>query len=225
MEKAAVHRSVSKVAVGKETTQAQFFAPPSFKTAVVLANGAGANMLSPFMQTFAQGLAERGRFCALFNFLYQEKARKIPDKPGVLEETYRSVLTEVTARTKLPENRVAIGGKSMGGRIATHIASRTDCERIILLGYPLHPPGQPEKLRDAHLYAIKAKMLFISGSRDPFCDLDLLRPILSKLHAARIDIVEGGGHSLEVPKKSGVSQEDVYRTSLDEIDLFLKEDP
>lgn len=178
-------------------------------------------MQSPFMQAFARGLAERGFLSVLFNFIYQEKKRKVPDKPALLEATYSRVLAEVCSRTDLPEKKIAIGGKSMGGRIATQIAAGTGCNKIVLLGYPLHPPGQPEKLRDAHLYAIKAQMLFVSGTRDPFCSLDLFAPILSKLKTSRSYLVEGGGHSLEVPKKGGIPQHEVYATVLDKIQEFL----
>ncbi len=199
---------------------ARFFEPSEFKKALILANGAGANMESPFMRTFARGLAERGILSVLFNFPYQEKSRKIPDRPALLEETYHAVLAHAAAEFGLAESRIGIGGKSMGGRIASQIAAKTKCRKLVFLGYPLHPPGKPEKLRDAHLYAIKADMLFISGTRDPFCKPELFEAVLAKLPTAHSLQIEGGGHSLEVPRKTG-SQEDVYIRAQDAISRFL----
>lgn len=209
-----------QVSVGKDKVTVQIFRPQSFSNAVILGNGAGANLQSTFMQTFARSLVDRGIYTALFNFVYQEKQRKVPDKPALLEETYRAVLAKVEQDSGLSEAQIALGGKSMGGRIATQIAGSTQCKKIVLLGYPLHPPGQPEKIRDAHLYALKAQLLFVSGSRDPFCNPGLFASVIEKLPRARVMIIENGGHSLEIPKKSG-SQEEVYRQTSDAIAAFL----
>lgn len=218
-KKAAAVKTI-RVPAGKDKITAQLFRPVKFSQALILANGAGSNLKSPFMQTFARSLAERGIYVALFNFVYQEQKRKLPDKRALLEETYRAVLARVQEDSGLAETHIALGGKSMGGRIATQIAAGTKCKKIVLLGYPLHPPGQPDKIRDTHLYPLKARMLFVSGSRDPFCTQDLFAGVIEKLPRAVVLLIENAGHSLEIPKKSG-SQEEVYRQAADTIARFL----
>lgn len=213
-----------KIALGKEKISLIHYIPDSFSSALVLANGAGADMSHTFMRTFAGGLCERGFFVTTFNFPYQEKKRKAPDKPPVLEAAYEAVWNRTAEKSQLPHAKVFAGGKSMGGRIASQIAERLAIERLVFLGYPLHPPGSPEKLRDAHLYSIPGRMLFVYGTRDPFCTPELFRRVTSKLANAKVWPVEEGGHSLEIPKRSTVyaGQPEVYRLALDEIAAFLK---
>ena len=111
----------------------------------------------------------------------------------------------------------------MGGRIASQVAAAgADVAGLVLLGYPLHPPGQPEKLRTRHLPAIKVPMLFVQGSRDAFGTPDELRPVLERLTApVDLCVVEGGDHSYKVPKKL-MPQEQVFEFVLDEVDRWLR---
>src|ERR1700760_2481385 len=113
---------------------------------LVLAHGAGAPQQSAFMMAFARGLAARGVDVVTFNFLYTEQKRRIPDRAEKLEACYRAVIEAARGEASLSGNRMFIGGKSMGGRIATHLAAEAggDLSGVILLGYPLHPPGKPE---------------------------------------------------------------------------------
>jgi predicted alpha/beta-hydrolase family hydrolase len=136
------------------------------------------------------------------------------------------VIETVRNQKKLARNRLAIGGKSMGGRIASQVAAAGvgDLAGLVFLGYPLHPPGKPEKLRSEHLSLIQSPMLFIQGSRDAFGTADELRPIVKKLSGvATLHVVEGGDHSLKVPRSAGVAQEQVYEAVQDEIARWLKE--
>src|SRR6476661_1066396 len=153
---------------------------------VILAHGAGANQLHPFMRLFASGLAERGFDVLTFNFQYMEQGRKVPDPKAKLEACYRAIIEAARANKKLKGNRLVIGGKSMGGRIASQIAATPETAAhitaLIFLGYPLHPPGRPDKLRDAHLPQITAPMLFVQGSRDAFGTPDELRAVFKKHH-------------------------------------------
>jgi uncharacterized protein len=202
-------------------------------TTLILDHGAGANQLSGFMRLFANGLAERGLDVLTFNFLYMEQGRKVPDPGPKLESCYRSVIEAAAAHKKLKGNRIVIGGKSMGGRIASQVAAlesadesahskvnsgTPDIAGLVLLGYPLHPPGRPEKLRDAHLKDIRAPMLIIQGSRDAFGSPEELKSAIkkSKLRAT-LHIVEGGDHSLKVPKGAGVPQNQIYDDAMDRI--------
>jgi uncharacterized protein len=119
---------------------------------------------------------------------------------------------------------LVIGGKSLGGRIASQIAAAgADVAGLVFLGYPLHPPGRADQLRAQHLPAIKVPMLFVQGSRDPFGTPDELRLIIKKLKApAYLYVVETGDHSFKVLKRAGITQEDTYKAVLDEIATWLR---
>ncbi|MDQ1639562.1 MAG: uncharacterized protein QOF62_2901 [Pyrinomonadaceae bacterium] len=191
---------------------------------VILGHGAGANQLHPFMRLFASGLAERGFDVLTFNFQYMEQGRRVPDPKAKLESCYRAVIEAARNNKNLKGNRLVIGGKSMGGRIASQVAAEgaQKIAALVFLGYPLHPPGRPDKLRDAHLPQIKAPMLFVQGSRDAFGSPDELRATIKKhLLPATLHIVEGGDHSLKVPKSSGVTQAEVYASALDAIGSWV----
>jgi len=191
---------------------------------LILGHGAGANQTSAFLVDFATELAARGIDSVTFNFFYSEHRRGGPDPNDKLEACYRSVIEAVRKHKKLSRNRLAIGGKSMGGRIASQVAAAgiVDLAGLVFLGYPLHPPGRPEKLRSTHLPLIEAPMLFVQGSRDTFGTADELGPIVKKLPRATLHLIEGGDHSLKVPKRGGVTQEEVYSSVQDEIARWLK---
>ena len=194
--------------------------PKRSRVTLILGHGAGANQLSGFMRLFAAGLAERGVDVVTFNFLYTEQGRKIPDPAPRLEGCYRAVIEAALKHKKLKGNRLVIGGKSMGGRIASQVAAQNseDIDGLVFLGYPLHPPGRPEKLRWEHLPKIKAPMLFVQGARDAFGTKEEIVAMIKKLKLpATLYAVEGGDHSLKVPKKVNTSQEDVYDDAMDQI--------
>jgi predicted alpha/beta-hydrolase family hydrolase len=167
---------------------------------LVLAHGAGAPQQSSFMVGFANGLADRGVDVLTFNFLYTEQRRRVPDRTEALEACYRAAIG--VARRHFGRDIVFIGGKSMGGRIATHLAAADDAGAlgiagVVLLGYPLHPPGKPDQLRAAHLSHIRVPMLFVQGERDPFGTPDELRRVLEPLSSqVTLHVVEKGDHSL-----------------------------
>jgi hypothetical protein len=191
---------------------------------LILGHGAGADQTSGFMVSFATGLAARGIDAVTFNFVYTEQGRRVPDPNSKLEACYRAVIEAIRHR-KIGQGRLAIGGKSMGGRIASQVAARgvPDVAGLVYLGYPLHPPGKNDQLRAKHLSDIKAPMLFVQGSRDAFGTPDELRPIIIKLKApADLYVVAGGDHSFKVLKSAGVTQEDTYKVVLDRIDQWLR---
>jgi predicted alpha/beta-hydrolase family hydrolase len=189
-------------------------------TTIILGHGAGANQLHPFMRLFASGLAERGLDALTFNFVYMENRKGAPDPKAKLESCYKAVIDTATHHKKLKDNRLLIGGKSMGGRIASQVASEGD-DRIaglVFLGYPLHPPGQPQKLRTDHWSAIKAPMLFVQGTRDSLGTPEEIKPILKKLKLnASIYVIETGDHSFKVQKSAGVAQDVVFERAMDHI--------
>jgi len=175
---------------------------PGPATAVILAHGAGNDMRSAFLGAMHEGLAARGYVTVKFNFPYTEIGRRAPDPAPVLEACYTRVLDSVRRDPEIGARRVVIGGKSLGGRMATHLAAAgAEVAGVLLLGYPLHAPGKMDKPRVAHLPKIRAPMLFFAGTRDPLCNLELLQRTLQPL-PARIDlhIIDGGDHSFNVPK-------------------------
>jgi predicted alpha/beta-hydrolase family hydrolase len=194
---------------------------------LILAHGAGADQMSDFMVRFAEGIAARGTDTITFNFIYSEKGRGIPDRSDKLEACYRGVIEAFhQGLFDNNEKKLAIGGKSMGGRIASQVAAVDvrGIAGIVMLGYPLHPPGRPDKLRTEHLPKIKIPMLFVQGARDAFGTPAELRPILKDLQApADLYVVEGGDHSFKVPKRGGPPQEMVYNSVLDRIEEWLQD--
>jgi uncharacterized protein len=190
---------------------------------VVLGHGAGANQTSAFMRLFASGLAARGLDAMTFNFLYSEKGRGAPDPKPKLESCYRAIIESAAKHRKLRGNHLVIGGKSMGGRIASQVAaedteSGAQLAGLVFLGYPLHPPGKPEKMRDAHLKLIRTPMLFIQGSRDAFGSPEELRSVIERDGLpATLQVIAGGDHSFKIPKTAGMSQQQVYDLTMDQI--------
>ncbi len=199
--------------------------PARLGVTLLLAHGAGAGQTSGFMVAFASGLAARGIDVVTFNFSYTERGRRIPDPPRRLEACYRAALASTRARAGNRDSPVAIGGKSLGGRIASHLAVATELEDLVglvCLGYPLHPPGRPEKRRVAHLPDIRVPMLVVQGTRDTFGTPDELRPWLAPLgRAVTLHEVAGGDHSFKVPKRGPVLQSDVYDHAQDAVAGWL----
>jgi len=175
------------------------------QTLVVLAHGAGNDMHSPFLSAIHSGLAARGFAVVKFNFPYKERGGRAPDPAPVLEACYRRVLECLRADAGIGPVRVVIGGKSLGGRIASHLAAAGEpVSGLVFLGYPLHPAGKPQQLRVAHLPEITAPMLFVAGTRDPLARLDLLRSALARLpHPVTLHLIDGADHSFSVLKSLG----------------------
>jgi predicted alpha/beta-hydrolase family hydrolase len=171
------------------------------------------------MVAFAKGLAGRGIEVVTFDFPYMREKRRAPDKAPVLESAFRDAIREALDGASGPR-RLFIGGKSMGGRMATHLAAQGlgGLHGVVALGYPLHPPGRPDQLRDAHLPAIRTPVLIVQGERDAFGTPDELKAAIARMTApVTLHVVAGGDHSLAVSKAAGVAQRDVYRDVLDRI--------
>ena len=177
---------------------------------LVLAHGAGAGQQHPFMTAMASLLAARGIDVVTFDFDYMRERRKVPDKAPVLEACFGRVVDWATAQPEFSRHRLFIGGKSMGGRMATHLAAAGFVARggdgpsvagVVALGYPLHPPGKPLQLRTAHLPAIRTPLLIVQGSRDTFGTPDELQPVIEGMTApVTLHVVAGGDHSLTVAR-------------------------
>lgn len=199
------------VPVGGTAVTASVFGAARARTAVVLGHGAGGDRRTPFLMRLAEALAASGRGVLLYNFPYTERGGRRPDPPALLEETAAAV--HEAARVALGAERLVGGGKSMGGRIASQaVAKGAPADALVFLGYPLHPPGKPGQLRDAHLPAVAAPMLFVEGTRDAFARWDLLTAVLERLGPrATLHRVEGGDHSFAVPRRTGRTNAEVER--------------
>lgn len=171
--------------------------------AFVAAHGAGAGQNSAFMTRTARGLAARRVSCATFDFAYMATGRRVPDPAPALEAQWRQAIDE--AERVFAGLRLVIGGKSMGGRIASHVAAarRPGLAGLVFLGYPLHPPGKPQQRRDAHLPDIAEPMLFVQGSRDAFGSAEEIRALLPRLQRATLHEVNGADHSFKVGRGPG----------------------
>ncbi len=221
------------VQAGDGTTTAKLYQAEGDRAGLtlVLAHGAGAPQTHPFMVRFATGLATRGIDVATFNFLYTERKRKLPDRMPALEVCYRSVVAAVSAHRPWAGNRLVIGGKSMGGRAASHLAASPGelegrLDGLVLLGYPLHPPGKPDTLRVAHLAGIRVPVLVVQGERDPFGSPLELAPHFGTIPGSvTVHAVPQGDHSLAPPKRTGPPIDEVYDGVLDAIAAWLRVNP
>jgi predicted alpha/beta-hydrolase family hydrolase len=181
--------------------------PRRSRTLLVLAHGASGAMDSPFMDRIAADVAAAGITVVRFEFPYmaarrQTGARRPPDREPVLRQTWLDVVAELR-RGK----RLVIGGKSMGGRIASMVADEADVRGLVCLGYPFHPPGRPERLRTAHLEDLRTPTLILQGERDPFGPRPEVEAY-SLSPAIRLEWLPDGDHSFKPRRGSGVSEAD-----------------
>lgn len=196
--------------------------PENANQLLVLAHGAGAAMDSDFMNVVAQGVAAEGIGVARFEFPYMHRRRedgkkRPPDRQKILEDTWRDVMETLGGGPRL-----FIGGKSMGGRMASMLADEAQVKGLICLGYPFHPPGKPERLRTAHLADLQTPTLILQGTRDTLgkkeevVDYDLSKEI-------RVHWLEDGDHSLKPRVKSGRTLEQNLTETIQAMAAFIKE--
>jgi predicted alpha/beta-hydrolase family hydrolase len=183
--------------VGVEVSTASI-APAGSDGTLVVAHGAGAGMDHPFLVGFCRAMGDAGIATMRFNFPYAERGRRSPDPERALRAAWLAAYEAVVASSG--GRPVLAGGKSLGGRIASMcVADGMPAAGLVFLGYPLHPPGRPERIRDEHLYRVAAPMLFLHGTNDPFASGRLLAEVARKLgDRATVEEIEGGDHSFNV---------------------------
>jgi predicted alpha/beta-hydrolase family hydrolase len=208
--------------------------PTRASTLLVLAHGAGAGQASPFMTRYAAELASRGIDVVTFDFAYMARGRKTPDRAPVLEATFKGAVTGAVAQAPVRGTRVFIGGKSMGGRIATHLAADlaewpagvSPLAGAVVLGYPLAPPGgRRSGDRVSHLRRLRVPTLIVQGTRDVFGSPDEVREaVFADGAAPPIDItpVEGGDHSFALLKSSAREPAAVHAEIQDGIAAWVR---
>jgi uncharacterized protein len=182
------------------------------ETSLLLGHGAGGDRRQASLLRLAEVVAASGRRAILYNFPYREAGRRVPDPPPVLEATV--VAAAALARDTLGARRLVLGGRSMGGRIASQaVAAGLAAHALVFLAYPLHPPGRPQQLRDRHLGQVACPMLFVQGTRDAFARWDMLTALLARLGPlATLAAVQEADHSFAVPKRAGVVAAEVEAT-------------
>ena len=194
--------------------------PPDARTTLVLCHGAGGPMDAPYLQKVATDLAARGLRVVRFEFPYMAKRRETGtrgaiDRPPVLLAAWREQIEKLGGGAGL-----VIGGKSLGGRIASMVADEVGARGLVCLGYPFHPVRDPARLRTAHLEGMRTPMLIVQGTRDPFGVPDEVAGY--RLSAAiRIRWIEGGDHDLRPPARTGGSQARNVRDACDAVAEFL----
>jgi len=192
---------------------------PDDGATVVLAHGAGAPMDSDWMNDFATGLAARGLHVARFEFPYMQRRREDgkrrgPDRPPVLLEAWRQAVAELGDPGSL-----VIGGKSMGGRIASMVADECGVAGLVCLGYPFHPPRKPDKLRTAHLEELASPTLILQGTRDPFDTREEV-PGYGLAEGIEVHWLEDGDHSFKPRVRSGRTLEQNLAEAMDAVATF-----
>ncbi len=198
---------------------------PGAGPVVVLAHGAGAAMDSPFMEFFANELAASGVPTARFEFPYMRRRRaegtkRPPDRAAVLMESWRAVIAKLEA-DGIRRESIFIGGKSMGGRIATMVGSDENVAGLVCLGYPFHPPGRPEKTRVNHLTDMATPMLVVQGTRDSLGSKDDVKGYALS-NTIEMRWMEGGDHSFKPRKASGRTEEQNWREGVGLVSHWVK---
>jgi predicted alpha/beta-hydrolase family hydrolase len=216
-------RTEWRVAVGADETSAVFEPAESGTDAPVFvcAHGAGGHIDDRSMVQLSKVLRSRGLSIVRFNFLYRERKSGRPDPMPRLEECFSTVVART--RQEVSPRTLVIGGRSMGGRAGSMLAAKGfNCDGLLLFAYPLHPPGHPEKLRDAHLSSIEVPVLCFNGTRDPFCTKELMETALKTVKTRwEMHWLEGADHSFHVPKSSGRNDAQVLEEVADHTQTWV----
>lgn len=186
-----------RITVGDGTVSGAYARPDGTLATLVVAPGAGSSFDHPFLVGFTEALNDAGVATLRFNFPYREAGRRLPDRAPTAIDAWRAAIAAVADRS--PGQPVWAAGKSFGGRMASMaVAAGMPAAGLVFLGYPMHPPGKPDKMRDEHLYGIDRPMLFVQGTRDPFGTPEELARVVDSLGAATLRLIDGANHSFEV---------------------------
>lgn len=197
--------------------------PPAAKACFVVAHGAGAGMLHPFMVSLANDLAARGIATMRYQFPYMEKRGRRPDTPAVCHATVRAAVAVAVKLT--PSLPLIAGGKSFGGRMTSQAQAANplpEVHGLAFLGFPLHPPKQPSDARGEHLSRVEIPMLFLQGARDEFAEPALLNALIERLGSrATLCLLPDADHSFHVPARAAVTQSNINARMLDALDAWV----
>lgn len=213
--------SVKQIKIADYIISVAINKPDKYSCCLIIANGAGGNMHSPFISRFHKRFCAENIMTVKFNFHYQEIGKKFPDSNKKCRETYLGLIDYLVNHEHLDIKSIIPGGKSMGGRIATQIAGQIESPKLIIFGYPLHPPGKPDKLRDEHLYDLNKNILIFQGENDAFGNKAEITPIVRKLKNTRFVFISDADHSFKLPKHSSLTEENVNELIIKEVKDFL----
>lgn len=192
------------------------------RAVILLAHGAGVGMESPFMVEAAESLCAEGFPVLRFHYAYAQRMldegkRRPPDRRPLLEAVHRQAAA--TLRARFPGRRLLLAGKSMGGRMSSYlVAAGEPADGLVFFGYPLHPPKRPDRLRSEHFGDLNIPALFLQGTRDALCDLDLLRDALTRYAGpAHLHVVEGADHGFAFLKRSGRTADEIRSELISEV--------
>lgn len=196
--------------------------PDTGRPGLVLAHGAGSDLTDPVLRAVGRGLADRGVPVIAFAFGYAAARRRRPDPMPRLQAAYRDAAAE--ARRRFAERPLALGGRSLGARVASHLVADGDpAAGLCLLGYPLHPAGRPDRLRTDHWERLTAPTLLVSGDRDRLCDLALLEREIARMpQQPRVHVVEGADHAFAVRRRGARDAAEVLREVVGVTDNWLR---
>jgi hypothetical protein len=197
--------------------------PTGSRVGIVLAHGASSSQDDPLLVELHRTLTERKYLTLRFNFPFAEAQKKKPDPPAVLERTLRGAIGVLGRDPTAAPAHLFVAGKGLGARVAAELATgRPRVDGVVLLGYPLFAPGDPKNVRVEHLYRIVSPMLFLQGSRDKACDLDVLRRALTRVGApTALHVLQEADQAFKVPRKTGRSDADVREEILGVIDAWI----
>ncbi len=198
--------------------------PTGARVGVVLAHDANGSMADPLVEQLHRDLTELRYLTLRFNFPFAEAGRKRPDPARVLRRTYRAAMVALARDPGAAPAHIFLGGTGLGAEVACDLAgSRVRADGLVILGYPLHPHGKPEKLQADQLFRVVCPMLFVQGTRDRRCDLDALRRTLLRVGAPiTLHVCEDADHRFQVPKRSPRAPEEVQRELLATLDGWIQ---
>jgi predicted alpha/beta-hydrolase family hydrolase len=203
--------------VGDARVSGLLLSPPQPKACFVVAHGAGAGMLHPFMAALATDLAARRIATLRYQFPYMEKRGRRPDAPAVCHATVRAAVAAAGALA--PGLPLIAGGKSFGGRMTSQAQAANPLPQVrglAFLGFPLHPPKEPSDQRAEHLAKVKIPMLFLQGARDEFAQASLLNPLIARLGTlATLSVLPDADHSFHVPARSTLTAAEINERMLE----------
>jgi uncharacterized protein len=200
-----------EIEVAEKRVSGLLLSPPQAKACFVVAHGAGAGMLHPFMAKLATDLAARRMATLRYQFPYMEKGSKRPDPPALCHATVRAAVR--AAHDLLPNLPLIAGGKSFGGRMTSQAQAAAPMPQVrglAFLGFPLHPPKEPSDKRAEHLSQVRIPMLFLQGARDEFAQAARLMPVIARLgKLATLCLLPGADHSFKVPARGAVTAAEI----------------
>lgn len=198
--------------------------PTGSRVSIAIAHAAGSDISDPLMEYLHRELTERRFLTLLFNFPFAEAKKRRPDPIQVLRRTYRAAIGALARDPTAAPAHLFLAGAGLGGQIAADLAgSRVRIDGLFLLGYPLHPPGNPEAVKAEALFRVVSPALFLQGTRDRRCDLDVLRQTLARVGApTSLHVCQEADHQFKVLKKSGRTRDEVYEELLGVIDDWIQ---